>query len=283
MTLTDNFLNLQKAGDSEGIVRLMENAPESAERDGLMALMYHEGIGVEADLDRCFELTEKAVDGGDALGYFLLGYMCDNVETPDQADSGPRQQYDHYDAERFYEICAGKDSPWRDEAVLWLGEHFMNMAAGGDPETGVEYYESIAPHNAEAAARLSDYYWNLIMPEYLEDEEWEAQLLTWTEVAARFRPEEYNHRMGWIYADGIGCEASADKAIEYFELATLAGDWRGPAAVAKVYEEFMDAHPDLDEDERNEFLSEIERCKKMSDEMYEASAAGEPDSAVDDD
>lgn len=47
----------------------------------------------------------------------------------------------------------------------------MDMAKGGDPEIAVEYYEKIASHNAEAAGKLSDYYRDMGMPEYPDDEE----------------------------------------------------------------------------------------------------------------
>ncbi|MDE6498378.1 MAG: hypothetical protein K2L21_06945 [Muribaculaceae bacterium] len=283
MTLSDEFHELLKADDNEAAARLVLDAPESAEREGLLSLMLHEGIGVEPDLDGCFDHAQKAADGHDPLGYFMLGYLCDNAETPDQAEGGPRQQYDQYDAERFYELCSKLESRWKDPAVLWLAEHYMDMAAGGDPEIGVEYYESIADHNADAAACLSDYYWNLIMPLYLKDDEWEAQLLKWTTVAADMLPEEYCHRMGWMYADGIGCEKSWEKAFDYFNQAYEAGDWRGAAAIAKIYEEYLEENPDLDAAEVDEIKAEIERCKQLADEMCAEEAASEPDPSIDDD
>ncbi len=79
------------------------------------------------------QLTEKAAfEDHDPLGYYLLGYMCYNEETPDQATGGPRQEYDWYDAERFYEICAKSESKWRVPACLWLGDFFMNLKAYHD-------------------------------------------------------------------------------------------------------------------------------------------------------
>ncbi len=110
-TLTDRFIETLAESENvpeatEEIVKMVSGAPDSPERTGLLAYMYHEGIGVPVDLDKCFELAEKAAfGGGDALGYLLLGFMCDNSETPDQAEGGPRQKYDHYDAERFYAEC----------------------------------------------------------------------------------------------------------------------------------------------------------------------------------
>lgn len=247
---------------------LVLGAPDGAERDGLLSLIYHEGLGMERDLDRAFEYAEKAAfEGGDGLGYFMLGYMCENAETPDQAEGGPRQKYDHYDAERFYEICSGIESRWRDQTILWLGDYYMDSAQGGDPEIGVEYYEKIADSNAEAAGRLSDHYWDLIMPEYLEDEEWTSQLYRWTAVAARLDPEEYSYRMGWIYADGLGCEPQPDKAIEEFGKAYSYGDWRGAKSIARVFEEMLDSAPDAAS--RAECEKNIKLWDERSDRLRE--------------
>lgn len=273
MTLSDKFHEIlggreEDPAAQKEVAELVFIAPESAERDGLLALMYHEGIGVPMDLDKCFELAEKAAFGGkDGLGYFLLGYMCDNAETPDQSEGGPRQKYDQYDAERFYEICAGIKSRWRDHAILWLGDYYMDSAQGGDPEIGVEYYEKIAEENADAAGRLSDYYWDLVMPEYIEDEEWTAQLFKWTSVAVRLDPEEYSYRMGWIYADGLGCDKSFEKAREEFRRAYEYGDWRGAKFIAKMLEERLEENPGMEGRESCE--KEIKMWNERGDELRE--------------
>lgn len=250
------------------IADMIVDAPESPERDGLMALLYHEGIGLPVDLDKCFDLAEKAASEADPLGYFLLGYMCDNAETPDQAEGGPRQKYDHYDAEHFYELCSKTDSAWAVQAKLWLGNYYLDSAQGGDPEIGVEYLESIADINSDAAAALSDYYWNLVMPEYFDDEDWTRPLVRWTKVAVESDPEEFSYRMGWIYADGIGCRKSFDKAEKYFLNAYNYGDYRGAKAISVLYEEYLDEHPDVGPDERKEIETKIETWKERADKMY---------------
>lgn len=252
MSLSDIFHKMLSGYEDDPTIRkdvaeMVLNSPESAERYGLLSFIYHEGIGVPVNLDKSFEYAEKsAFNGGDGLGYFMLGYMCDNAETPDQAEGGPRQKYDHYDAERFYELCSSIESRWKDYAILWLGDYYIDMAKGGDPEIGVEYYEKIAIHNADAAGRLSDYYWNLIMPEYFEDEEWTSQLFKWTSVAAKLNPEKYSYRMGWIYADGLGCDRQPDKAIEEFGNAYAYGDWRGAKSIAKIFKEFLENGLDVE-------------------------------------
>lgn len=275
MNLTEKFHSLfdgheDDTAAGQRIFDIISSSPESGERDGLLALLYHDGIGVGKDLDRSFELAEKAAGEEDPLGFMLLGYMCEHAETPDQAEGGPRQKYDHYDAERFYELCAAKESPWKDDAVLWLGDYYMDSARGGDPEIGVEYYESIAPHNEEAAGRLSDYYWDLVMPDYMDDEDWTAALFKWTEVAAKLDPEEYAWRMGYLYAEGVGCEKSTEKAIEYFKEACESDDWRGAKGLADLYGTILSADKSLNDKEKQRLNEEASHWQKISDDMYAA-------------
>lgn len=273
MTLSDTFHKLlaEKEYDPEAVqkaVQLVVNAPDSSERDGLLALMYHEGIGVDIDLDKCFELAEKAaVMGHDGLGYFLLGYMCDNAETPDQDEGGPRQKYDRYDAERFYEICSRIDSRWREEAIIWLGDYYMDPTQGDDPEIAVEYYESIADGNTKSAGRLSDYYWELIDPENPSaNPDLASSLFKWTSVAASKDPDGYSYRLGTLYTCGVGCRQDFDKAIDLYADAYAYGDWRGAQAIAATLDEFLNGNHDLPTEERDKIEAEIgqwlERAEK---------------------
>lgn len=290
MTLSDRFHDMLCGHEDDPAVQgevaeLVFNAADSPERDGLLALIYHEGIGVPGNMDKCFDFAEKAAfDGGNGLGYFMLGYMCDNAETPDQAEGGPRQKYDHYDAERFYELSSKIDSKWREFAILWLGDYYMDMAKGGDPEIAVEYYESIAENNAEAAGKLSDFYWNLIMPEYIEDEEWTSKLFKWSRVAESLNPEEYTYRMGWIYADGLGCEKSSQQAVEKFAKAYGYGDWRGAKSVATVFEELLEENPDIVE--REDYEEKIRLWNERADVLREkelSEGLDEPDNPIEED
>ncbi len=161
--ISEKFYDIIQANNDHATLKdeigeLFTEKYSAESRNALEAFMYHDGIGVPIDLEKAFELTEKAAfDDHDPLGYYLLGYMCYNEETPDQTTGGPRQKYDWYDAERFYEICAKSDSKWRVPACLWLGDYFMNFARGGDPEIGAEFYESIADINEEAARKLKAY------------------------------------------------------------------------------------------------------------------------------
>lgn len=241
MELTKKFLELYHDSENPDALataaEMVLVAPDSPETDGLLALMYHEGIGVETDIDKCFELAEKASDEGDGLGYLILAIMCENAETPDQATGGPRQKYDHYDAERFYELCSQTDTVWAAEACLWLGEYYMDMARGGDPEIGAEYYEKIADDNRDAAAALCDYYWGFYTAQIsfdpeTKDKELENKLFKWTLRAAQGYPEDYSYLMGCIYAEGIGLtQPSLRLAKKYWEDGDNLGDERATEAL----------------------------------------------------
>ncbi len=297
MSLSDDFHSLLAAAEDDPAMtakaaELVLSAPIDSESTGLLALMYHEGIGVPADLDKCFALAEKAVaEGGDGLGYFLLGYMCDNAETPDQAEGGPRQKYDHYDAERFYELCSRTDSRWATPAHLWLGDYYMDSAQGGDPEIAVEHYEAIGEKNGDAACRLSDYYWDqltvdAVIPEEYRDKNLREKIFKWTQLAVRDNPHDYSYRMGWCYADGIGCDARKGfrLARKYWEDAYGFGDWRAADAIATLFEERLEElPPDADEWERERCRKEIASWRKLAEKTREREWAEEPDCSMEED
>lgn len=266
---------------------LVLNAPESSERAGLLALIYHGGIGVEQDMDRAFGYAEKAaLEWHDGLGYYLLGYMCENAETPDQAEGGPRQKYDHYDAERFYELSSKIDSPWRYDAVMWLGDYYMDMAKGGDPEIGVEYYESIAGSYPPAAEALSDYYWDLAFPDHTDDTDWTKPLFKWTKVAEKTYPEEYAYRLGVLYSCGIGCERDTDKGTDLFVKAYEHGDWRGAQAIAASIEELLANMPEMAPEPRQMREDEIRVWLHRAEELRQKDLLENPaerDNAIEED
>ncbi|MDE6648323.1 MAG: hypothetical protein K2K45_00135 [Muribaculaceae bacterium] len=276
--------NTENPEIKKNLFDMVYESPESGERDGLLALIYHEGIGVKPDMDKCFEYAEKAAfSGDDPLGYYILGYMCDNAETPDQKSGGPRQKYDHYDAESFYESCAKKESIWKIPACNWLGDYFTDFAKGGDPETGVEYYEEIAEEDAEAAGKLSDYYWDLVMPDHTDDTDRALQLFKWTSVAAKLDPKEYAYRLGWLYADGIGCSKTHQLAIKYFNDAFLHDDWRGACSIAHILESYIDQHKDMDDKERNAVRHMISSWKILAKEKKEENDSEEHDYSQEED
>ena len=261
---------------------MVVNAPDGPERDGLLGMIYYQGIGVEEDLEKAFEYAEKAAEKDEGIALYLLGIMCENAETPDQAEGGPRQKYDHYDAEQFMERCANTTSAWANDAHLWLGDFFFDGARGGDPDIAMEHYEVIGKYSREASAKLSDYYYDYASYEDFKNEELNKKALEWSEMAASWDPAGYAYQTGCMLAEGVGCKPSFRLARKYLEDAYYCGQWEAAETIANLFQERADSDEYPDE--------ERERCRKDA-ESWHASAeklrlsqtAEEPDNSIEED
>lgn len=285
MSLSEEFLKLLENREENPEIEkeaasLVLSAPVNAESNGLLALMYHDGIGVERDLKKAFDYAETAAEDNEGLALYLLGFMCDNAETPDQAGGGLSQKYDHYDAERFMMRCAATSGSWAVDANLWLGRYYMNMARGGDPEYGVEFLEKIGEDDREAAGILCDYYWNLRDIGYASDEEEKRELdrkvRKWTAAAVRLNPHDYSYMMGRCYAEclGGGSGSGFRLARKYWEDAYGFGDWRGADAIAALYEErLVSLGEDAPESEKENCRKHIASWRKLAMRQLEREAA----------
>lgn len=257
-------------------------APDGPERDALLAVSYHDGIGVDPDNDKAFELAERAAKQDEGLALYLLGLMCDNAETPDQATGGPRQKYDQYDASTFMERCAATDSWWAGAAHLWLGHYYYDSARGGDPEVAIEHFEQAGEDDKEASAIVSDYYWDMAGRDDFADEAVNAKLFKWTQAAVNQDPYEYSIRYATLLAEGIGCNPSFRLARKYFEDAYYFGKWEGAAAIAALFEDRA-ADTSLPDDERKKCLHEAELWHKSAEKLRLEKIAEEPDPSVEED
>ncbi|MDE5814230.1 MAG: hypothetical protein K2H72_08090, partial [Muribaculaceae bacterium] len=176
------------------------------------------------------------------------------------------------------------DTPWKKYACNWLGDYFLNMARGGDPEVGIEYLEQIADEDEDAAERLADYYWDLVMPDYTDDTERADALFRWTRRAAGWGDEDFLYRLGWLYADGVGCGKSLLLALKYFGEAYMAGDWRGAESIANLLDEKLANDPeDLTAEEKAEFKEDIAKWRNRAKSMKEESDAEEADPSLEED
>lgn len=277
MNLTDDIMEIlaneeNDPGAFDKVAETVLSADETPESTALLALMYHDGMGVAQDFGKCFELTKRAaLEGDDGLGYYLLGYMCDNLEIPNQTCPGVKEQFSQLDAVRYYEKCAVLNCRWSDAAHLWLGNYYMDSARGGDMDVAVKHYETLASYNAEAAGRLSDYYWdqrtmNAVVPEEFRDVDLETKIYKWTLQAVELNPHDYSFRMGWIHADGIGCNKSFRLARKYWEDAYEFGDPHAADAIVTLFEERLSEIPDTPDnaDERAHCLKSIASWRKLA-------------------
>ena len=172
MSLIEQFLSLfEKQPDKAAAIVFA--APESEERDGLLLMMYSEGIGVGKDDIRALALAEK---------------------------------------------LNASSTKWREYALLWLGDYYMDSTRGDDTDKAIDHYLEIGDTNGEAACRLTDIFWNVWRD--LDDEsvrpEVEHTLFYYTELAAAYN-HEYLLQLGYCYATPIGCEKIESKAMDCFE------------------------------------------------------------------
>lgn len=299
MSLTSDFLELlqqqQENPASAGkAAELVISAPESGESNGLMALIYHDGIGIARNLEKSLQLAEKAAfEAHDALGYYILALMCDRKELPDEADGSPNRKYDLFDAVCMFRKCIDAGGPWTEKARLHLGDFFMDMDRGGYPEEGLEHYAAIANTNAEAAGKLSDYYWNIIaegdeVNNELRSKEIDRLVFRWTSAAVRLNPHDYSYRMGLCYALGIDCDpqAGARLARKYWEDAYDFGAWWAADSIAELFKRDLDELSDTPEnaDRRNNLMKQIASWRKLArreQERRKAKEAGNSLSAGD--
>lgn len=135
----------KEAGGRDNVTVLVlrvADGPETGQQDGLLALAYYEGQGVERDCEKAFFHAKRGMEAGDGAACYVLGLMCANGDTPDQRTGGERQEYDHYDAEHFMELATKTEGRWAVEAHRWLGDYFMDSCRGDDPDEGLAHYRA---------------------------------------------------------------------------------------------------------------------------------------------
>lgn len=224
---------------------LIANERPSAMRTGMEALYLY---AVDDDCEKAFA---KALDGygqEDGTAAYTLGLMIANADTPDQRTGGDRQQFDEYDAPGFMEAAARSDSPFAEDAHLWLGDYFIDSARGGDPDEAIDNYKAIVKTNITAAERLVEYYWDRAY--YADYEGDNSELFDSVVNAVELAPADFSYEMAWLYNEGIGCERDFRMARKYLEDAYAMGDERAPELLSEIWQERAD-DTTLDSSERD--------------------------------
>lgn len=251
--LTEDFFNLIADDRESEAAALLATAAPSPESDGLRAYSFYNGVGdFPRDDDRAFELFEKAAAEGDSLSLYELGLMCENGDTPDQRGGGPRQKYDHYDAEAFMQRCADTDGMFAAAAWLWLGEYFLDSARGGDPDVGIEYLEKAADAGMEDAVELLTEHYREIAAYYdYKNTAANHDLFRWQQIAYENNPHDESYNYGMLL-DGVeGIPANTRLALKLYEEDWVHGHSQGARALAMHYERRA-ANLSLDASERAE-------------------------------
>lgn len=238
--LTDDFFRLLDDNRDSEAVRLLDTAPHTPEADALRGYAVYYGIGgMKEDDDRAFALFEKGAESGDSLSLYMLGIMCDDATTPDQAEGGPRQKYDQYDAETFMTRCADNpEGKFAAMAWLWLGEYFIDSTRGEDPETGEEYLEKAADVGfGEAVEILRDRAEDRAEYHDWKDPEANGRAFRWEQRAYELNPHDESYNYGRLF-DGVpGIPENKRLALKLYEEDYEFGHSQGARALALHYEE----------------------------------------------
>lgn len=237
--LTHDFFNLLNDNKDIEAVALLNDAPHTPEADALRGYAMYYGIGgTPEDDERAFQIFENGVAAGDSLSQYMLGIMCEDASTPDQAEGGPRQKYDWYDAERFMTLCAeNTEGAFAGMAWLWLGKYFIDSTRGEDPELGEEYLEKAAEADFDEAAEIlrdraedrAEYYdW--------QDVEANGCLLRWQQRMYEMNPHDESYAYGRLFSGVPGIPENLRLALKLYEEDYEFGHSQGARALALHYE-----------------------------------------------
>lgn len=122
----------------------------------------------------------------------------------------------------------------------------------------------------DAAARLSDYYWQRIdTSDPNGDPDLAERLFGWTSLAATEKSEEYLFRLGTLYICGVGCKKDYEKAIDaYSELCRL-GDWRGANAIAAALADYvLEYESSLSDEEIENYNEQIIKWSDLAEKLH---------------
>lgn len=240
--LTWKFSELMEAYKDAEARALVERAPRSPEADGLQGYLYYYGIGGKMEsLDMAFVMFERGERHDDSLSLYMLGLMCDRVETPDQKEGGFRKKYDRCHAVGLMERCVKGEGMWAMGARVWLGEYYMDEERGNDLEKGLLYFEIPAlSGNDDALKRLIEHYSGLAKENDYADENVNRIWLKWQKTAYEFFPESESFNYGMLLTGVSGIEENIPKALQLFEDDYNYGYARGALALERYYRQTAD-------------------------------------------
>lgn len=237
--LTLKFSDLVAGGHEAEARALVESAPRCPETDGLLGYLYYYGIGGKLkSVKMAYVMFERAIrDGDDSMSLYMLGQMCERVETPDQDTGGPRQKYDAYDAPRLMERCMKAEGIMAMAARLWLGEYYIDTARGGDPELGVGYLEKTAEYGTpEAVTVLARHYREMAEYTGWQDEEVNRTLYKWQKLAWENDPVDEGYEYARLLCGIAGIEEDIELALRLFESDYDYGHPAGARALQSYYD-----------------------------------------------
>ena len=216
----------------------------NADAQGMIGVMYNDGLGTAQDYTKAYEWYTKAANQGDKYAQVDLGILYENGNGVNQDymkayewfQKAANQEFRHaqFRLGRLYYFGNGvnqdyiKAFEWflkaanQDEkkSCLFLGSIFNNgYGVNQDYMKAFEWYSKAAEvGNAEAQNSIGDlyYYGNGVNQDYLKAFEWYKK-------AAENGYAEAQFNIGHLYDEGYGVKQSYDKALEWYTKAVNSG------------------------------------------------------------
>lgn len=219
-----------------------EAAPEEPELtvEELEAMIHEEYEKDSPDKDKILSLLTEASDKGSAYATYSLCY---------EYNSGKRLEKDDAKASEYYNLLKTLSDTDDAEALYLYG--LCNMYGTGtdvDVQVALEYLEKGAnAGNIDCYASLG----NLYTGKYEGIERDEAKMFesykTYCESATEDIDYSYYNGLGNCYLNGTGIEKDVDKAIEWYEKASDAGNLSTSSLLGDLYfDGYIDGNPDYE-------------------------------------
>lgn len=223
-------------GEEKAVMEALAS-PVTPETAGVLGYIHYLGEGgIEPDNEKAFEYLMMGEKADDSLSLYFLGLMCYEGELPERGTGGTEQLFDWYDSERFMERCAATEGMMQEQALVWLGDFYMDFARGGDPDIAIEYYEKAAGMGSiEAMDKIATYYYDMAGSREYRDEELNTALFGAMTRLHAASPSTENYNLGYLYENGIGTPKDMDKAAELYEADYREGFADGAQALADYY------------------------------------------------
>lgn len=214
-------------------VQLLQKAAEAGSSDAMtdLAECYSEGVGVEEDEDRSFELVKKAADLGNARALFMLGLVS-------YASEEEYPQY--YDKEKGLEClqkAASKNFP---DAIGYLAMIYLQEE---DFDKAFFWAQKGAMiDNAEALYALGLMYSN-----GFKVEENLTKGFEYLKKAADLGEKNAQDLVGDAYFNGSGVGLDYTEAFRYYKMAALQDNGTSMVSLARCLVEGYGTFPDFRE------------------------------------
>lgn len=173
-----------------------------------LGLMYHQGIGIEQNLEDAMQLYALSAQQGIAAAQFNLGLMYDRGEGVAQ---------DYREAYYWYMQAAEQGSPDGQYAVGTMNFYGQGMRV--NYEEALRWYQE----SARQGHRDSQYNLGVMHMSGLGTEANLTVALTWFSMAADNGSVDAQYNSALMYATGQGTERDIAKARDYFTLAAEQG------------------------------------------------------------